>query len=263
MKNQRTGEAAIVTGASRGVGRGVAIALDAAGYKVFATGRSILKSDLPPGIQRYACDHTDDAETARVFAAIEARSRVAILANCAWNGYSRMIEDGKFTWNAPFWEQPAHRWADMMDAGLRAAWVCSKQIAPGMVQRRSGLIVNLSYWAAAKHLGNAIYGVCKAATDKLSADMAHELRPYGVAALSLYPGLVRTEAVTAAARAGALDISNSESPEFIGRVIAALHADPALMTCSGAVVVAAEAARRLGLVDIDGRSPAPLNAVTA
>ena len=95
-----------------------------------------------------------------------------------------------------------------------------------MVPRRSGLIVNISFWAAQKYIGNAIYGVSKASTDKLTADTAHELRPNGVTALSLYPGLVRTEAVVAAANSGWLDLSNSESPEFIGRVIAALWGEP-------------------------------------
>ena len=104
-----------------------------------------------------------------------------------------------------------------------------------MLPRRRGLIVNLGFWAAQKHLGNTIYGIAKAATDKMSADMAHELRDHGIAVVSLDPGLVRTEAVMQAAKSGWLDISNSESPEFIGRVIAALYADPNLMGRSGQV----------------------------
>ena len=97
-------------------------------------------------------------------------------------------------------------------------------------------------WAAQKYVGNAVYGIAKAATDKMSSDMAHELRSHGVAVVSLYPGLVRTEAVMAAAQGGWLDVSNSESPEFIGRVIAALSQDSHLMERSGQVVVAAELA---------------------
>jgi NAD(P)-dependent dehydrogenase (short-subunit alcohol dehydrogenase family) len=130
----------------------------------------------------------------------------------------------------------------MMDAGVRAAFTASSHAARIMVPQRRGLIVNISFWAAQKYIGNVIYGVAKAAMDKMTADMAHELAPHGVAVLSLYPGLVRTEAVLRAAEAGWLDLSNSESPEFIGRVVAALASDPALMERSGKVVVASTAA---------------------
>jgi len=146
----------------------------------------------------------------------------------------------------------------MMDAGVRSAFVASAHAAPGMIARRKGLIVNISFWAAQKYVGNSIYGIAKAATDKMSSDMAHELRPSGVAVVSLYPGLVRTEAVMEAARGGWLDISNSESPEFIGRVIAALSGDPQLMGRSGQIVVAAQLAQELNVLDTDGRQPTPL-----
>ena len=250
---------AVVTGASRGIGRGVAAALQGQGWKVFATGRSIAGANLPDGIERIACDHSDDTQTARAFAAIFASSpEIDLLVNCAWGGYERMVDNGQFTWGLPFWQQPMHRWQAMMDAGLRAAFVASAQVAPGMIARKKGLIVNLSFWPAQKRIANAIYGISKAATDKMTSDMAHELAPHGVAIVSLYPGLVRTEAVLAAARSGAFDLSNSESPEFIGLVAAALTDDPRLMEKSGKVVVAAAAARELGIVDIDGKSPEPL-----
>ena len=146
----------------------------------------------------------------------------------------------------------------MMNVGVRAAFVCSAHAARLMTAQRGGLIVNISFWAAKKRVGNAIYGAAKAATDKLSADMAEELAPFGVAAVSLYPGLVRTEAVMAAAAQGAFDLTESESPEFIGRVIAALAEDPQLMARSGQALVAAAVAGELGVVDIDGRRPKPL-----
>lgn len=254
---------ALVTGASRGVGKGAAIALADAGYRVFATGRSIANADLPAPITRIACDHRDDDQTAAVFARIaEEADQLDVLVNSAWGGYENMMENGAFTWPAPFWQQPEWRWSAMMDAGARAAYICSAHAARAMVPARRGLIVNISFWAAQKHLGNVIYGVSKAATDKMTIDMAHELRPHGVAAISLYPGLVRTEAVLAAAQGGWLKLDNSESPEFIGRVIAALAADPALMDRSGKVVVAAQAALDLGVIDIDGRQPVPLTLQT-
>jgi dehydrogenase/reductase SDR family member 1 len=251
--------AALVTGASRGVGRGVAIGLAAAGFTVFATGRSIDSADLPPSIVRLRCDHTQDAETALAFERVSAEAgALDLLVNSSWGGYERMVENGAFTWGLPFWKQPAHRWTSMMDAGVRAAFVAAALAAPLMIPQRKGLIVNISFWAAQKYVGNAIYGISKAATDKMSSDMAHELRPHGVAVVSLYPGLVRTEAVMAAAEGGWLDVSNSESPEFIGRVIAALSRDPRLMERSGQVVIAAELARELNVLDTDGRQPVPL-----
>jgi dehydrogenase/reductase SDR family protein 1 len=253
---------ALVTGASRGVGRGAAISLAEAGYRVFATGRGIDRADLPDTVTRIRCDHLRDDETAAAFARVAEGGPLDLLVNSAWGGYERMVEGERFTWPDPFWEQPAHRWTSMMDAGVRAAFVCSAHAARVMTARRSGLIVNISFWAAQKRVGNTIYGVAKAATDKLTADMAHELRAHGVAVVSLYPGLVRTEAVLLAAKGGWLDLSNSESPEFIGRVIAALARDPALMERSGKTLVAAAVAAELGVKDIDGRQPVPLTLET-
>jgi NAD(P)-dependent dehydrogenase (short-subunit alcohol dehydrogenase family) len=247
---------ALVTGASRGVGRGAAIGLADAGFTVYTTGRSIATADLPASITRIPCDHCQDSETAAAFATIG--GPVDVLVNSSWGGYERMVEDGQFTWGLPFWRQPMHRWTSMMDAGLRAAFAASAQAAPGMIAAGAGLIVNIGFWAAQKYVGNAIYGISKAATDKMTADMAHELRSSGVAVISLYPGLVRTESVMEAAKGGWLDISNSESPEFIGRVVAALRRDTRLMARSGQVVVAAQAALELNVTDIDDRHPVPL-----
>lgn len=244
---------ALVTGASRGVGRGIAIALADAGYDVYATGRTIATADLPDKVHRIVCDHTDDAQVAAAFAQLPS---IDVLVNSAWAGYERMIEDGKFTWGLPFWEQPDHRWPSMMDAGVRAAFVASQHAARTMVPAKSGLIVNISFWPAQKYVGNAIYGIAKAATDKLTADTAHELKPHNVTAISLYPGLVRTEAVMAAAEW--LDLSNSESPEFLGHVIAAFAADPKQLERSGQPLVAAALALEYGVKDIDGKQPRPL-----
>jgi len=251
---------ALVTGASRGVGRGVAAALADAGYTVFATGRSVAAASLPAPVIRIPCDHTRDDETDAAFARIAdvtSGAGLDIVVNSAWGGYERMMENGAFTWGLPFWEQPAHRWAGMIDAGVRAAFMVSARAARIMVPAKRGLIVNISHWAAQKRIGNAIYGVSKAATDKLTADTARELAAHGVTVVSLYPGMVRTEAVLAAAEW--LDLSNSESPEFIGRVVAALAADPRLKERTGSVLVAAAVARELDVSDIDGRRPVPLS----
>lgn len=159
----------MVTGASRGVGRGVAIALAGAGFEVFATGRTIATADLPPAVVRIVCDHTSDAQTNLAFEQLRANSRqLDVLVNSAWGGYERMVEDGKFTWPLPFWEQPLHRWTSMLDAGVRAAFVASSLAASMMIPRRQGFIVNISSWPARKYIGNVIYGVSKAATDKMN-----------------------------------------------------------------------------------------------
>jgi NAD(P)-dependent dehydrogenase (short-subunit alcohol dehydrogenase family) len=169
---------------------------------------------------------------------------------------------GRFTWLLPFWEQPDYVWSSMIDAGVRAAFFASVHAARIMVPRKRGLIVNVSLWAAQRHIANVVYGISKAATDKLTADTAYELKTHGVAVLSLYPGMVRTEAVLNAAAGGFLDISNSESPEFIGRVIAGLAGDPSTFGRSGSVLVAAQEALRLGITDVDGRQPTPLTLET-
>jgi dehydrogenase/reductase SDR family member 1 len=253
---------ALVTGASRGVGRGIAIALSQAGYKVYASSRHIERATLPAGITRVPCDHLLDHETSALFGRIADESNgLDILVNSAWGGYERMIEDGEFTWEYPFWDQPEHRWPSMLDAGVRAAFVASSHAARLMVPRGRGLIVNISYWAAQKYMGNVIYGIAKAATDKMTADMACELKPHNVTVVSLYPGLVRTELVLQSA--AAFDLSNSESPEFQGRVIAALARDASLRKRTGQILITAAVARELGVTDLDGKTPTPLTLETA
>lgn len=247
---------AVVTGASRGIGRGAAKQLSEDGWEVFATGRSIVGADLPRSVRRIVCDHTDDGAVERAFDGIlHEAGRIDVLVNGVWGGYERMVEDGRFTWGDPFWRQPTWRWTAMMDAGVRAGFVATSLAVPTMMEARRGLVVHLSHWAARKHLGNVLYGVAKAATDKMVADMAHELAPHGVVVVSLYPGLVRTEAVL---QAGVFDLANSESPEFIGLVVGALARDADAMLHSGRALVVAQLARDYGLTDIDGTSPRPL-----
>jgi dehydrogenase/reductase SDR family protein 1 len=270
MTKSLSGRVAVVTGASRGVGRGIALGLGEAGATVYITGRTVQEgaSDMPGTIHQTAaevtaqggkglalrCDHTNDAQVEAAFRQVIAeQGRLDILVNNVWGGYEAMNSDD--TWSMPFWEQPLKNWESMFQAGARAHFTASRCAAPTMIVQRSGLIVNISYWAAQKHIGSVIYQISKAATDKLAHSMAHELRPHNVAAVSLYPGLVRTERVLAA---GFFDLSNSESPEFSGRAVAALAADPKVMQKSGQVLIAAALALEYGFTDVDGKQPRPL-----
>jgi len=135
--------------------------------------------------------------------------------------------------------------------------VASAFAARMMVEQKSGLIVNISYWAAQKYMANVAYGAAKAAVDKMTADMAHEAEKFNIAVISLYPGLVRTESVLRNAQY--FDISNSESPQFTGRVIAALANDANIMSKTGQVWLGATLAEEYGIQDIDGKQPSPLS----
>ena len=266
---------AVVTGASRGVGKGIAMGLGEQGATVYISGRTRDNNrsvdGVPGSIDQTAeevnalggigiqieCDQTDDEVVSNLFSRVqEEQGRLDILVNNAWAGYERMVEDGTYTWELPFWQQPLFRWDAMFNQGVRSAFTASQYAARLMTAQRSGLIVNISYWSAQKYLGNALYGTAKAAIDKMTGDMAHELKPYNVTAISLYPGIVRSERVLFAA--DFMDLTNSESPQFIGRVIAGLANDPQIMAHTGQVLVAARMARQYGIVDVDGKSPEPL-----
>ena len=273
--NSLSGKVAVVTGASRGVGKGIALGLGEAGATVYVTGRTIQEgTDVEKlggtvfstaeevtaiGGKGVAiqCDHTDDTQTEAAFKRIAREGKkIDVLVNNAWAGYENMHEGRRFTYFKPFWEQPFWRWDAMFQAGVRAAYISSAFAARLMTKKKTGLIVNISFWSAQVYLNNAQYGVSKAAVDKMSAYMARELKKFKVAVVSLYPGLVRTESVMKNAKH--FDMSNSESPQFIGRVIAALAADPDVMHKSGRVLVAAQEALEYGIQDIDGKQPRPL-----
>lgn len=269
------GKVALVTGASRGVGRGVALGLGEAGATVYITGRTTTPGEAPTALPgtigqtaaevsalggrgiAVRCDHRDDDQVAAVIRRIEAeQGRLDILVNNVWGGYEHYYDGTAFWQERGFWSVPLSRWDAMFRAGVRAHYVASVFGAPLMIARQAGLIVNISFIAARQDDAGAIYGPAKAADDRMAACMAYELRAHNVAAVSLYPGLVRTEGVLQAA--AHFDLSNSESPQFIGRVVAALANDPELMRKSGQVLVAAELALEYGIVDIDGRQPRSL-----
>jgi NAD(P)-dependent dehydrogenase (short-subunit alcohol dehydrogenase family) len=268
-----SGRVAVVTGASRGVGRGIALALGDCGATVYVTGRSsrAQESDTAVGTVEdaadavtdrggrgvpVAADHTDDARTEAVFARVAAEQdgRLDLLVANAWGGYA---SNAGFT--DPFWEQPMARWDAMFTAGLRAQFATARAAAPAMVARGAGLIVVTGGTDLGDHyLGNVPYDVVKAASSRLVVALAHELRPHGVAAVGVHPGFTRTEAVVDAfAQQGAEPPPETHSPEFVGRAVAAVLADPDPMRLSGTGAQAADLARRYGFADVDGRTIAP------
>lgn len=254
---------AVVTGASRGVGKGVALALGDAGMRVYVTGRT-LEGELSlrataeeidrRGGQGVAVqvDHADDAAVETLFGRVrDEAGRLDVLVNNVFTIPKERM------WGAPFWEQPIHMWDQMHTIGLRSHYVASVFAAPLMVEAGRGLIANVSSFAGAGFQLNVAYGVGKAGVDRLAADMAHDLSPHGVASVSLWPGIVRTEWVMGQDE---LPFSTevSESAEFTGRAVAALSADPHVMGKSGEVLVVAELASEYGFTDVDGARPPSL-----
>lgn len=260
---------AVVTGASRGAGRGIAVALGSHGATVYVTGRSEKPGDAPLGGTIHAtaaaitaaggqgiavrCDHADDADVAALFAQVEREQcRLDILVNNACALHDQLTAPGQF------WEKPLAV-ADMLTVGLRSAYVASWHAAPLMVRARSGLIAFTSASGAAHYVYGPAYGAHKAGLDKFAADMAVDLRDFGVAAVSIWMGALLTERLQGVIAADPdkfrhLD-GQLETPEFSGHVLWGVLNDPERMALSGRTLIGAEAALRYGLSDAEGRKP--------
>lgn len=260
---------AVVTGASRGVGKGVALVLGECGATVFVTGRS---SRSGGAVERTVedtaeevtarggrgvsavTDHTDDAQVDALFDRVRREAgRLDLLVANAWGGYQNY--DYRL-FGLPFWEQPVERFDTMVGAGLRSHLTASRAAAPLMLDRQRGLIVLTGGWDdPGRYLGNVPYDLVKTATSRLVATMGHELRPHGVSVVGVYPGFTRTEAVVEAfASGGAEPPPNAHSPELVGRAVAAVAADPDVASLSGTGAQVATLAERYGFTDVDGRS---------
>ncbi len=263
------GVVAVVTGASRGAGKGIAIALGAAGATVYVTGRTVQEGAAPlPGtiagtadaVTRaggrgiaVACDHADDAQVKALFERVaREQGGLDILVNNATALHDQLIEQG------PFWQKPLAL-VDILDVGLRSAYVASWYAAPLMVARRNGLIAFTSSFGASCYMHGPGYGAQKVGVDKFAKDMAVDLKPFNVAAVSLWMGMLKTDRTKRvmdadpAKYAGFWDIA--ESPDFTGRIIAALYRDSARAEKSGQVLIGAEVALEYGITDLEGQQP--------
>jgi len=259
----------VVTGASRGAGKGIALALGATGATVYVTGRSKHEGDAPlPGtvfataeeVTRrggngiaVVLDHANDEEVRALFERIKKeQGRLDILVNNACAIPDGLVDHGGF------WEKSLNL-LDIMDVGMRSHYVASYYAAPIMVAQRAGLIVHTSSAGGRCYMHGPAYGGGKAAVDKFANDMAVDLKPYNVACVSIWMGLLRTERTLQVIEAepdkyGPM-LDHSESPEFTGLVINALAQDAALMEKSGRILVGAELAVEYGVKDIDGKQP--------
>jgi NAD(P)-dependent dehydrogenase (short-subunit alcohol dehydrogenase family) len=263
---------ALVTGASRGVGKGISLALGEAGATVYVTGRSDAggtTEGLPGTVQDTAdavterggrgvavrCDHTSDAQVEALFTRVkQEQGRLDLLVNNVWGGYE------KFDWSrfaAPFWEQPMRHWLGMFESGVRAHLAATRFAVPLMLAKGGGLIVHTTAWDRDKYLSNLFYDVAKAAVNRMAFGMGKELEPHKIAVVALAPGFVGTERVLAAFAGAGRTPKNLESPEFTGRAVVALVSDANVMAKSGRVLTVSELAAEYGFTDVDGRQLPP------
>jgi NAD(P)-dependent dehydrogenase (short-subunit alcohol dehydrogenase family) len=263
------GKVAIVTGASRGIGKGIALVLAQEGATVYVTGRtvSVGAHPLPGTVGETAAevdarggkgiavqvDHANDEQVAALFDQVRTeQGRLDILVNNAIALPPELTQPGGF------WEKPLSNW-EMIDVGLRSNFVAAWHASKLMVPQRSGLIVALSGYVGVTYTYSVIFGTCKTAADRMARDMAIELKPHDVASISLWQGFTYTERAkenlkTVPGMASQLNSAVGSSVEFPGRVIAALAKDPQVMKRTGGTFINAELAQEYGITDIDGRT---------
>jgi len=281
MTTSLEGRVAWVTGASRGAGKGIALALGHEGATVIVTGRSTreasTRTDLPyatiddtadavnqaggHGIA-IRCDHTEDAQVQAAFDQIMSEhGRIDLLVNNVWGGYEEYGNDAAF--DLPFWEQPLWRWDRMFQAGVRAHFTASQMVAPRMMRQGAGLIVNTTFWDRGKALSSVPYDLAKRAITRMAYMMALDLKESGVTAVAVSPGWMRTESVLCHFDLPPDDshrplpdaLQTTESVFYIGRAICALAKDPEVGKKDGQILTVGALAREYGFTDIDGTQP--------
>jgi NAD(P)-dependent dehydrogenase (short-subunit alcohol dehydrogenase family) len=282
---------AVVTGASRGGGRGIAHELGAAGATVYVTGRSTRSAPattygtylaqgsltaMPGSIDDTAdevtaaggrgiavpCDSTEPSQVAALFARVEREhGRIDVLVNNAWGGHETLTGD---TLDKPFWDQPLDHWQSMFEHGVRNHVIACQAAAPLFVRQKRGLIVTTTYWDRGHYIkGNLFYDLAKAALCRLAFSVAEELRPHGVTSLAVSPGWMRTEIILAAFKTdeehwtSVPPLARTESPRYLGRAVAALAGDPDVHARTGGVHQVGDLAREYGFTDVDGRTIPP------
>jgi len=283
------GKVCVVTGATRGIGKGIAVQLAQNGAKVYITGRTLdpLPGSAVGGSLRETareiearggvcipvqCDHAKDNEVERLFEQVKTENdnRLDILVNNAYSGVNAVLNN----MGVKFWDSPPSVWDDINHVGLRNHYICSVYAARMMVPQRSGLIVNISSGGGLKYMFNSAYGIGKEGCDRMAADCGFELRKHNVAFVSLWPGFVGTETVLFQLNdAVKKDPENKktqqayenfklgETPEFSGQCIANLAVDKDVMKYNGKIVFTAELGRKYRLHDVEGHEPSDFTQV--
>lgn len=274
---QLQGTIAVVTGATRGAGKGIALALGEAGATVYVTGRSTRESgttrSYPGTIEETAeavtargghgipmrVDHGVDEDVRALFERVASEhGRLDILVNNAWGGHDDAVGIGDA---APFWKLPTTMWDGMLNRGARYGLISSTYAAPLMVDRGRGLIVSTTFWDRDRYTGHFYYDLAKSAINRMAFNMAQDLKPYGVASIGLSPGWMRTELVLQAFDTDGdrwhevPALATTESTHYIGRAVVALATDPDVMSKTGQMLRVGDLAHTYGFRDIDGRQP--------
>lgn len=278
------GKIALVTGATRGIGKGIAIGLGESGATVYITGRTLepTNDSLGGSLQEtqtavieaggvcipIQVNHSDDQQICRLFERIEREQngQLDILVNNVYAGVQSIRE----AYGKTFWELEPSFWDAANNVGLRGHYVASIYAARMMTKRKQGIIFTISSWGGMSYIFNVPYGVGKSACDRLAADMAKELKQYNVTSLAIYPGIVGTEQITNFAKEQSSENGNSslfadgynwETPLFTGRAIARLATDANIIKYTGKIQIVAEVAKKYGIVDQNGNRPVSLRSL--